>query len=432
VKPRPLGGATATLDIPASLLLATVVAGIAIRVAIGVWATPDPLIRDQAGYWALAQGLLERGELAFVPGRPTALRTPGYPLFLAAILGTFGPSVRAVLIVNGLLGALGLWWMHRTLVLLEVRGLGQWLGMLALGFYPPILHALHGVYSEGLALPLMALVLYLWARHYRSDRRLDLVWLGLATGVSTMVRPAALLLVPALAVATLGARRRLDVVGWALALALSLAPPGLWTLRNAAHGLGRGVETFSGFQAYASVVSLEADFDAAHAVPIADWEETCRLANKFFSERVGRPVELPLEYPVSTGALQELEIQQQLNRRTLELIRQRPADYLASFPRRFLILWADIGNRTYENRLYLNAMAMLLVVALVVASFLWPVTRAAPITWLGAVCFAYVTVLSLPFSVSDRYTWPSLLAMFPCATNFVATVLASLWGRTRS
>ena len=172
------------------VLLATVVAGMAARIAIGVWAPADPLVRDGAGYWTLAEGLLARGELAFQPGSPTAIRTPGYPLFLAGVIAAFGPSIRAVLVVHGICGALGVWWLHRALALLQGGMMARWLALAGIGFYPPLLRAIHGVYSEDVAVPLMALLLYLWARHYTTDRRIDLVWLGLATGLSTLVRPA--------------------------------------------------------------------------------------------------------------------------------------------------------------------------------------------------------------------------------------------------
>ena len=39
------------------------------------------------GYETIALNLLERGEYAIEPGRPTSLREPGYPLLIAAVYG---------------------------------------------------------------------------------------------------------------------------------------------------------------------------------------------------------------------------------------------------------------------------------------------------------------------------------------------------------
>ncbi|MGE0712523.1 MAG: glycosyltransferase family 39 protein [Planctomycetota bacterium] len=60
---------------------------------------------DSASYLGPAHGLLEQGCYC-MGGEPTALRPPGYPVFLAAVLGLSGQSLLAVRAAQALLGGL--------------------------------------------------------------------------------------------------------------------------------------------------------------------------------------------------------------------------------------------------------------------------------------------------------------------------------------
>jgi 4-amino-4-deoxy-L-arabinose transferase-like glycosyltransferase len=92
-------------------LLPLIAAGFAVR-AIYSWYFPQwgpgGAVPDINHYVGLAQGLLARGELAFNPGQPTAIREPGYPLFLSILFGAAGPSYRLGQLANCVLGALTL------------------------------------------------------------------------------------------------------------------------------------------------------------------------------------------------------------------------------------------------------------------------------------------------------------------------------------
>lgn len=57
------------------------------------------------GYETIAQSLLHRGEYALEPGRPTSLREPSFPLYIAAVYFVFGERPGAIVFLNCLLSA---------------------------------------------------------------------------------------------------------------------------------------------------------------------------------------------------------------------------------------------------------------------------------------------------------------------------------------
>src|SRR5258705_13415485 len=62
------------------------------------------LAGDARGYHMMARTLLASGEFTYEPGDPPdALRTPGYPGFIAAIYALFGPHPWIVLLFQTLL-----------------------------------------------------------------------------------------------------------------------------------------------------------------------------------------------------------------------------------------------------------------------------------------------------------------------------------------
>jgi 4-amino-4-deoxy-L-arabinose transferase-like glycosyltransferase len=64
------------------------------------------LIYDEFQYLALAKCLSSGPGYAMSPGEPSAVRVPGYPIYLAALFRIFGSSVRVALLGNALLVAL--------------------------------------------------------------------------------------------------------------------------------------------------------------------------------------------------------------------------------------------------------------------------------------------------------------------------------------
>ena len=64
------------------------------------------LMTDEFEYLSIAKSISAGTGYALVPGEPTAIRVPGYPLFVAALFRVFGSSLNVALLGNAFLVAL--------------------------------------------------------------------------------------------------------------------------------------------------------------------------------------------------------------------------------------------------------------------------------------------------------------------------------------
>lgn len=209
-------------------------------------------------YWHLAR-TIRAGEPFMVPASGNlphfALRTPGYPLFLAACQALFGERTIAVRMAQAVLGALTVWLVYRLTARLTV-GRAPAIAvaaavLAAVDPYSVITSAL--ILSEAVFIPLMLASLWglavLWSRGEESPPRrwgLPAIGAGLAFGGAVLVRPSWALFIPAVLIAWLvmaGAGKRRSAfqasVVVVLAAAVVMAP---WWIRNA-RVFGRFVPT---------------------------------------------------------------------------------------------------------------------------------------------------------------------------------------------
>ncbi len=257
--PRAVDRAASLTRVLAVALGLRVVAAVVVSWYVRGRGTPC-VFADTAIYWELAR-TIGAGEPYRVSqwGVPHhALRTPGYPLFLAACRAVFGASLPAVRIVQAVLGALGVWAVYRLVgaTVLGKRASGWTTPLVAATWvavdpYVVAMSAL--VLSEALFVPLMVLGLWglavLWIREGEPVARLPVVvalGTGVAMGGAILARPSWALFVPAvLAAWVIGAGRGARGAAWrwalvvALATAATLAP---WWARNA-RVVGRFVPT---------------------------------------------------------------------------------------------------------------------------------------------------------------------------------------------
>lgn len=216
---------------------------------------PDYLFPDSLTYLAPARNLL-RG-LGFVtePGIAETLRTPGYPLLLAA----FGTRIVPVVVTQHLLNAA----IAVAVYVLASRRLGRFVGICAallLAVDTPTIHYANKILSETLFTAALMIVFWMLA-----VRRLP--WAGLLTGVLVLIRPVAIAYFLVVAVYLLIRRvRAREVVVYAL---LALALPFGWALRNYARTGVFTVSSISGtnlllFRAAGTLAILDhgEDFDA--------------------------------------------------------------------------------------------------------------------------------------------------------------------------
>jgi 4-amino-4-deoxy-L-arabinose transferase-like glycosyltransferase len=242
-----------------AIILAT---GLALRIAAALAAQgyadrlgKPCLFGDTVIYRELARAIGEgRPFVVDQSGVPHyALRTPGYPAFLAACGTVFGDRLLPVRLVQAALGTLGVYFVYR----LVDRAVGDRkaaivaAGLAAVEPYGVGLGAL--ILSEGVFIPLMLAGLWglavLWTRGEERPAKHGVViaiGTGVVHGTAILVRPSWALMVPVLlACWVIGARReqRLRALRQALlvaaAAAVVMAP---WWARNA-RAFGRFVPT---------------------------------------------------------------------------------------------------------------------------------------------------------------------------------------------
>lgn len=224
-------------------LLVLLLLGAALRAALWWWFSTVPIyIDDERDYDAIATNLVRHGEFALSPGRPTSIRPPLYPAFVAGTYTLFGvgnyQAVRLAQAVLSLLTTLMLYWLGREA--LSPRG-GLWVAGLYC-FYPSMLGMNNMLLTEVLftfflVAACLAVVLYY--------RRASVGWLALAgvlLGLAALTRSVVWLTPPLLAAfvlltgrgpdagSSIGlGKRLLAASAMLLTFSLTLAP---WTIRN--------------------------------------------------------------------------------------------------------------------------------------------------------------------------------------------------------
>jgi len=217
---------------------------------------PDYLFPDSLTYLAPARNLLKGLGFVSEPGVAETLRTPGYPLLLAA----FGTRIVPVIVAQHLLSAA----IAVAVYVIASRRLGRFVGLCAallLAADTPTIHYANRILSEtlftGVLLGVFALVV----------ARCRLPVAGILTGALVLIRPVAIAYFLVVAVYLLIRRvRARDVVVYVL---LALALPFGWALRNVARTGVFTVSSIGGtnlllFRAAGTLAILDggADFDA--------------------------------------------------------------------------------------------------------------------------------------------------------------------------
>ena len=202
---------------------------------------------DTAIYVELARTIVE-GEVYQVSqwGVPHhALRTPGYPIFLAACRWLFGPNLVAVRLIQAVLGVAAVGMVGRLTSAVGGAASVVWVAVFLAAVEPYVVGLSALVLSEAVFLPLMMAGLWglstLWRPSTDEDsprRPRALAGLtGLAMGGAILARPSWALFVPLILPAWVAGATRKErpaairgALLVALAMALVLAP---WWVRNA-------------------------------------------------------------------------------------------------------------------------------------------------------------------------------------------------------
>lgn len=209
------------------LILLLALASRAVLLSIAWRSDSAALTPDSAGYLAAATSLSTSGTFQR-GGHPEILRTPGYPLFLAAC-GLTGPLGYGVAqIVQVLLDVLLVYLTYR----LAARLINPTAALLAAALQavsvPAMLASVH-ILSDGLFALVITATVVMLVRHLREEKSWLLVASAVLTAGATYVRPVGFIFVPIAMLVLLRAKRLFSAVSYLLAFALLVAP---WFARN--------------------------------------------------------------------------------------------------------------------------------------------------------------------------------------------------------
>jgi 4-amino-4-deoxy-L-arabinose transferase-like glycosyltransferase len=389
---------------------------LAARVTAGFWwqaRLPEGtqfFFGDSDSYWRLGQALARGEPYEYLSPDAKVLRTPGYPLLLAAmfrILGNDAPVMAArVLSAIGGTAAVGLvgWW---TAQLFDARAarIAGWITAL----YPGAVSMGAFVLSEAPFCPFMILHLALWGRAWQANTTKTVLAIALAAGLSagaaTLIRPSWLLFIPfAVALALVFDRQRgrqlLIAAGMTAGLVACLAP---WWIRNA-QVTGHFVATT--LQVGASL------YDGLS--PIADGGSNMSFVGHFADEQRAAGV--------AAGENFEYELDQRMLRASLDWAAANPSRVAELAWIKFTRIWNVWPNEPSLRSAAVRAMIVatygpLLALGLVgvwrYSRWGWPYVLA----WLPAV---YFTLLHVVFVSSIRYREPAMLALAVLAAAVLA------------
>jgi len=233
---------------------------------------------DSPSYFSNVTSFLEHRTFLDKWGRPDVLRTPGYPVFLLAIMavtgttgeGLNGEDLRTVLVVQTIIiswSVVFLYWLARRILPPVVAFTGALLAAFSpWGIARAGLAMTEGLYLLNLAL--LFFVMYLVVEHARKLSTVVVggVFIGLLTSSAVLVRPIWPLVV-VVAVALFLLCRDQRKMAWllvAVMLVSAATPLYLWKARNLREGQFDGLSVISGINAYRSFTSsVKAQLKAA-------------------------------------------------------------------------------------------------------------------------------------------------------------------------
>lgn len=151
-----------------------------------------PLISDDTDYDALARSIAH-GDGYELEGKPTAYRTPGYPLIVGGMYALFGDTKTPVRVLQGLSDVVSCFLVFVVGKRLFSEGVGL-IGAAVFAFFPiEVLYVSH-LMTETIftSIFLLVIVLALQVGRTPSRPRRDIV-LGALIGVDTLIRPVVLI-----------------------------------------------------------------------------------------------------------------------------------------------------------------------------------------------------------------------------------------------
>jgi 4-amino-4-deoxy-L-arabinose transferase-like glycosyltransferase len=375
-------------------LVAILIVALALRLgALVFW--PQPVEGDAVLYDQLATSLVNGYGFSKGMGEPqTAVRGPGYPLFVAGFYALFGHHVLPVYLTQILLDVWTLLLLYRFALGIIGHARGALIAAACYALYPPFIQQAISLYSE--TLYGLLLLASLWA-FWQATRRGQLRWFafcGLLLGVTTLVRPVTLLFPVWLGACLWPVRRRVGLWRPALTLVaffvLILLP---WTIRNQRlFGTFVPVSTLSGLNFYQAHVGI----DQPDALRVRRPTEAISLLRQRLAEQ-----------GIAPDSLNEAQFDRAAQREALAIVVRHPGRYIYLFLNRFLRLWLNVGyyGRPSLASLFLAGANGLLWSGMILA---WVRYRGA--WWIAALpslaVVIYFTLFHMVIHAQVRYSFP--------------------------
>ena len=371
--------------------------------------TEPEIVFDSASYMAQAESLAKTGEARNALGESDTVRTPGYPLFLAAFLVTpagYAGAVFAQRILWVLVVMATTWAAYR----LTNRAAAALIAGMITALDLPAVQASGSIVTETLATACIAIAAWSAYRAARAGNIPAAAIAGLMAGVAALVRPVALLLgVPlALAIVIAGARSTRVRLAATLVVA-SLVVPAVWTVRNYRQ---TGVVTFSSissinmlmYRAAGTLAIRDAGgVDANITRRQAELEAVaCHAAEAHF----GRPCE---SIPIAQRATLYTGL-------ALPILRADPAAVVMQAGRAFVMIMFGGGANLLarstgiaESTARVIALGYTLPLALLAVAGIVYWRRLDPLAaWIIVLTIAYFVVMSLGVEAYSRFRVPFL------------------------
>jgi 4-amino-4-deoxy-L-arabinose transferase-like glycosyltransferase len=378
-----------------------------IGLAIRVWLVPQWADIERSGdyfqYEKMAENLLKWGTFSDditddkTPPKPNALRTPGYPMFLATIYAVTGRTARnawrVVQLAQALLDLLTCWLVYRTArELFRDRLVGFWsLGTALIA--PPLLIFTGYIMTETLATFWTTLAVFCTLKACRANHTRWFIGLGISCAAATLIRPALVILpvflVPAFFMTPEGRRfftpKR---VGLAFFCGLFILTP--WATRNAislgqfnflcasrsndhderARGYHKWVSTWLDSQAYNRPLIFHVVYQGRGYKPDDIPSIDAFPPHAFVSDKERNTVQTLLRQTYAKLGLTP-EIDAEFRKLADERIRKHPVRYYVILPLyRMLMLWAEpLGHWFMRAPVRIFRTAQLINIAIVAFGF---------------------------------------------------------------
>jgi 4-amino-4-deoxy-L-arabinose transferase-like glycosyltransferase len=262
---------------------------------------------DSAGYIALAQRLVEKGEFS-QGSQPEIFRTPGYPSFLCLAQKCDGHFDLAAGLLQIAADLLLVYLTYRLgLVLCDART-AAWAALFQ-AVSPVSAASSVRILSDGLFAAMLACAILLLVNHLRSGRWRSLIAAAVVSAAACYVRPVGIMFC-VIAVGVLLLRpRRIHAVAFACVAVAMIAP---WAIRNGVEARYWGFSSFGSDSLYA--FGLPPAMAKAEGVSVADARAKLEAMDRAYAD----------ENPDSSPGAAARDRQQ----RIAKFLREHPLDYL--------------------------------------------------------------------------------------------------------